>query len=56
MLFNNRTTSFPVQTLATPNTSKTDRKLYIGNLPPGINPPTVIKMYKIIVIFVIYSS
>ena len=46
MLFNNRTTSFPVQTLATPNASKTDRKLYIGNLPPGINPPTVIKMYK----------
>ena len=29
------------QALTAANASKTDRKLYIGNLPPGIAPPTV---------------
>ena len=30
-----------IQTIALAQAAKVDRKLYIGNLPPGITPPVV---------------
>ena len=41
MIFNKRTQITNPPQIVTQNDSKTDRKLYIGNLPFGITPPTV---------------
>ena len=39
------TNPYLVQSLSLlPTASKTDRKLYIGNLPPGMTPPSLVKM------------
>ena len=44
MIFNKRTPITNPPQIITPNASKTDRKLYIGNLPFGITPPTVSRL------------
>ena len=33
-----------IQAVALAQAAKVDRKLYVGNLPPGINPPTVLHL------------